>query len=112
MRKDAVYTLLVPDARPHKRTDRDVVSGDLLSRVAAINTFRLAAPTAAPGAGSPSLVSSFQGSMDELLLAFPGYGVAAPELSDGYRSLIGALRPGTRASPAARRSRTAHARAF
>ncbi len=51
---------------------------------------------ATPGLQKPALVSSWQGAIEEILLAFPTYGVASPELAAGYRSVIAALRPGTR----------------
>lgn len=49
-----------------------------------------------PGLQSPSLVSSCDGSIDTVLFAFPRYGVEDPDLAAAYRSVIAALRVGTR----------------
>ncbi|MDX8036674.1 hypothetical protein SK803_41315 [Lentzea sp. BCCO 10_0856] len=88
---DAAYRFLVPDAPHHKRTDRDLFPAFDSTRAATLNVFR-----ARPGVARPSLISSWSGSIDSLLLAFPSYGVHAPELAAGYRSVIDAMRAGTR----------------
>ncbi|MFS8097541.1 hypothetical protein LFM09_10420 [Lentzea alba] len=86
---DAAYRFLVPDAPHHKRTDRDPAFGS--TRVATLNVFR-----ARPGVQRPSLISSWSGTIDSLLLSFPSYGVHTPTLTAGYRSVINAMRVGTR----------------
>ncbi|MDP1804683.1 MAG: hypothetical protein Q8K72_05920, partial [Acidimicrobiales bacterium] len=90
-----LYRRLVPDAPPHRRTDGDVFATPEDERRARLAS-RLAPRVARPGLQLPSLVSSWRGAIEEVLLAFPTYGVASPELSAGYRSVIAALRPGTR----------------
>ena len=90
-----LYRRLVPDAPPYRRTDGDVFASPQDERRARLAS-RLAPPVARPGLQRPSLVSSWQGAIEEVLFAFPTYGVASPELSAGYRSVIAALRPGTR----------------
>lgn len=87
---DAAFRFLVPDAPGHRRTDRDRFPAVGPSRAATLNQLRVT-----PGIARPSLVSSWAGSIDRLLLAFPSYGVHAPELAAGYRSVIGTLRRGT-----------------
>lgn len=86
--------LLVPDAPLHKRTERDVpASRDVEARARAGPS--LAERAAVPGLAEPSLISSYAGSIDALLLAFPRYAAADADLAAGYRSLIASLRPGT-----------------
>ncbi|MFD4637939.1 hypothetical protein ACFWN2_11530 [Lentzea sp. NPDC058436] len=87
---DAAFRFLVPDAPQYRRTDGDRVPALAPSRIGVLNQLRTT-----PGIARPSLVSSWSGSIDRLLLAFPSYGVHTPELAAGYRSVIGALRPGT-----------------
>ena len=87
---DAAFRFLVPDAPPYRRTDGDRAPALAPSRIGVLNQLRTT-----PGIARPSLVSSWSGSIDRLLLAFPSYGVHTPELAAGYRSVIGALRPGT-----------------
>ena len=95
MANSSLYRQLVPDAPPHRRTDRDHYATPEAERRARLAS-RLARPLAGPGLQKPALVSSWQGSIRELLLALPTYGVASPELAAGYQSVIRALRPGTR----------------
>lgn len=49
-----------------------------------------------PGLDSPSLVSSHAGSIDRILFCFPNRMVDDPTLVAGYKSVISALRVGTR----------------
>ena len=49
-----------------------------------------------PGLQTPSLVSSYDGRIDQVLLSIPAWAVEDPAMSDGYRSVIAALRPDTR----------------
>ena len=95
MASSSLYRQLVPDAPPHRRTDRDHYATPDAERRARLAS-RLARPLAQPGLQKPALVSSWQGSIRELLLALPTYGVASAELTAGYQSVIRALRPGTR----------------
>lgn len=88
---DAAYRFLVPDAPHHKRTDQDLFPAFDSTRAATLNVFR-----ARPGVQRPSLISSWSGTIDSLLLSFPSYGVQTPELTAGYRSVINAMRAGTR----------------
>ncbi|MET9632788.1 hypothetical protein ABZX92_35570 [Lentzea sp. NPDC006480] len=88
---DAAYRFLVPDAPHHKRTDSDLFPALDSTRAATLNVFR-----ARPGVQQPSLISSWAGTIESLLFSFPSYGVRSPELVAGYRSVIDAMRPGTR----------------
>jgi hypothetical protein len=92
---DAAFRFLVPDAPLHRRTDSDRFPALDRARTATLNVLR-SEVTATPGIARPSLVSSWSGSIEQLLLAFPSYGVHTAELAAGYRSVIGAMRPGTR----------------
>ena len=91
----SLYRQLVPDAPLHRRTDRDVYpsrEAELRVKLAG----RLAQRLVEPGLQTPALVSSWRGTIEALLFAFPAYGVSSPELAGAYRSVIGALRPGTK----------------
>ena len=95
MASSSLYRQLVPDAPPHRRTERDVypsARAEARARMAA----RLAPRPAQPGLQQPSLISSWQGVIETLLLAFPTYGVASRDLAAGYQSVIRAFRQGTR----------------
>lgn len=83
--------ILVPHAPLHKHTEKDLypsADAELRAKAAALIRPR--------GAGlvSPRLTSSYDGSIDRIMLAFPRYARSA-ELAAGYKSLIAALRPGT-----------------
>ncbi len=91
----SLYNLLVPDAPPHRRTERDVPSSPEAGlRARAAGFLREAAVQ--PGLQTPSLVSSFQGAIRAILFAFPTGGVLDPVSVAAYRSVLAALRPGTR----------------
>ena len=93
--RSTLYRQLVPDAPQHRRTDRDVYpSARAEARIKLAG--RLAGRLAQPDLQKPTLVSSWQGEIETLLLAFPTYGVTSRELTAGYRSVIDAMRPGTR----------------
>ena len=82
---------LVPDAPLHKRTDKDVyptAEAELRAKSAT-----LLRPMTA-GLASPRLTSSYHGSIDRILFAFPRYALTA-DLAKGYKSVIAALRRGT-----------------
>jgi len=91
----SLFDTLVPDAPLYRRTDADQPmtvgletrrdSGRLLKQRDLI-----------PGLQTPSLVSSYDGRIDQLLLSIPAWAVEDPAMSDGYRSVIAALRPDTR----------------
>ena len=91
MVSESLYRLLVPDAPLHRRTDRDPVSDSSLERY---ESLRSAAPRA-PGLTDPRLHSTWQGRIEQILFAFPAWAVEDPESVTAYRSVIGALRPGT-----------------
>jgi hypothetical protein len=90
-----LYRRLVPDAPLYRRTEGDVFATPDDERRARLAP-RLARPAVKPGLQRPALVSSWQGAIEEILFAFPTYGVADRELSAGYRSVLAALRPGTK----------------
>ena len=95
MASSRLYRRLVPDAPPHRRTAHDTFPSPEAERRVKL-AGRLAQRLAQPGLQTPALISSWQGAIETLLLAFPAYGVASPELDAGYRSVIAAMRPGTR----------------
>jgi hypothetical protein len=83
---------LVPEAPLHKRTEKDIypdAATELRTKFVSVLRPR------ALGIRSPSLTSSFAGSIDTIMFAFPRYAVNAA-LAGGYKSVIAALRPGTR----------------
>jgi hypothetical protein len=85
-----LFRLLVPNAPLHRRTEVDEPSGmEFVPRARAIRRRR-------PGLQSPSLVSSYEGSIDRILLCFPASLAADPRYVPGYTSVIEALRVGTR----------------
>ena len=86
----SLYRVLVPDAPLHRRTEGDrPAAPEIVSRAEA-------ARQVVPGLQSPSLTSSFSGSIDRILFCFPAWAVADPTLVAAYTSVIGALRIGTR----------------
>ena len=90
-----LYRTLVPDAPLHRRTDRDVFHVAEFAKRAAATSFLSGRPIR-PGLQAPSLVSSYSGSIDRILFALPNYGVSDPESAKAYKSLISALRIGTK----------------
>lgn len=95
MTRSSLHRRLVPDAPLHRRTDADVHPSPEAAQRAKLAS-RLADGAARPGLQSPELISSWKGAIDTLLLAFPAYGVDDPALAAGYKSLIAALRRGTK----------------
>src|SRR6476620_1619525 len=91
MVSDSLYRQLVSGAPLHRRTDRDPVSDESRARYEAL---RAAAPPT-PGLTDPRLHSTWQGRIEQLLFSFPAWAAQDPDSVAGYRSVIGALRPGT-----------------
>jgi hypothetical protein len=91
MVSESLYRRLVPDAPLHRRTDRDPVSDASRARY---ESLRAATPPT-PGLTDPRLHSTWQGRIEQILFAFPAWAVEDPESAAAYRSVIGALRPGT-----------------
>lgn len=85
----SLYRTLVPEAPLHRRTDVDEPRRPDFGRRAA------AVRQVGAGLESPSLVSSFDGSIDRILFCFPSYADSDPRLIEGYTSVISALRVGT-----------------
>ena len=95
MADNGLYRQLVPDAPAHRRTERDTDKGQLSElRLRAAKS--IDKPAVAPGLQKPQLVSSWAGTIDQILFTFPAYGVDSRESVAGYRSVIEALRPGTK----------------
>ena len=84
----SLYRVLVPDAPPHRHTETDERGPEVGARYAAIRDVK-------PGLQSPSLVSSYAGSIDRILFCFPGWVAEYPSLVAGYISVLEALRDGT-----------------
>lgn len=90
MAADHLFRLLVPNAPLHRRTEGDEPGGiDFAARSEAIRTV-------IPGLQSPTLVSTYAGSIDRILFCFPADSASDPRLVPGYTSVIQALRAGTR----------------
>ena len=94
MRSHDLYRVLVPDAPDHRRTESDSRPDVHVLRAVAGTDVRARASTSA--LDSPRLVSSWSGRIESLLLAIPAYGLDDERLAAGYRSVIAALRRGTR----------------
>ena len=85
-----LFRLLCPNAPLDRRTEGDAPQRpDFLPRARAMRAVR-------PGLGSPSLVSSYAGSIDRILFCFPNRMINDASLVEGYKSVISALRVGTR----------------
>ena len=82
----------MPDVPLHKRTERDAFP-DAAAELRVRSTSLLRRKAA--GLVSPSLTSSYAGSIDSILFAFPRYATGAA-LGAGYKSVIAALRHGTK----------------
>jgi hypothetical protein len=88
----ALQDILVPGRPLPRRTDRDIPRDTSVTRRArSVATRRVQ-----PGLQSPSLVSSFHGRIEVIMLCLPAYAVGTAELAAGYQSLIDALRHGTK----------------
>lgn len=88
MPSHSLYRVLVPDAPPHRRTDVDEPRGPRARAAAGREVV--------PGLQAPRLVSSYEGSIERILFCFPSWAGADPGLEEGYRSVLQAMRPGTR----------------
>jgi hypothetical protein len=95
MLSPTLFHFLVPDAPLHRRTDRDERPSARISDRADSEKF-LKEIVVRPGLEKPTLVSSFAGAIKSILFAFPHFAVTDPELAPAYRSVIAALRHGTR----------------
>ncbi|MCW2700287.1 MAG: hypothetical protein JWQ45_1822 [Blastococcus sp.] len=91
MASDGLYRHLVPNAPLYRRTDRDPADGTAVERYASLR----AAGRPIPGLQGPQLTSSWQGRIEQILLALPAWATEDAESATAYRSLISALRPGT-----------------
>jgi hypothetical protein len=95
MSSTLIYRTLVPDAPLYRRTEGDELRDRLFTTRARTAGFLLDRALV-PGLQTPSLISSFNGSIDRILFSFPSWSVEDPDLVQAYRSVIDALRPGTR----------------
>src|SRR5215207_10352700 len=91
MVSETLYRQLVPAAPLHRRTDRDPVSDASRRRYESLRSIT----PATPGLSAPRLHSTWEGRIEQVLFAFPAWAVEDPESAAAYRSVIGALRPGT-----------------
>lgn len=111
MPPSSLYRILVPNAPAHRRTERDASGGVQIEfHAAAVDARRKAARQ--PGVQKPRLISSFQGSIDTLLLSFPAYSFDDSDLAPAYQSLIREMRVGTRFVVIHPRGRQADAEAW
>jgi hypothetical protein len=95
MSKNLIYRTLVPDAPLHRRTEGDEFRDELFFQRRKSNRILLE-KAIIPGLQEPTLVSSFKGSIDRVLFCLPGWAPDDPDLAPAYRSVISALRVGTR----------------
>lgn len=86
----SLYRVLVPDAPMHPRTEVDE------DRTPVFRARAQAVREVVPGLQSPRLVSSYDGSIDQVLFCFPSWATTDPGLVAGYTSVIASLRVGTR----------------
>ena len=91
----SLYRQLVPQATKYKRTEADpeVLDSLFTARTAAARRLRLEATR--PGLSRPKLISTYAGEIRRLLFSFPEWSVQTSDFVAAYKSLIGALRPGT-----------------
>src|SRR5690242_16810263 len=90
-----IYRTLVPEAPLYRRTEGDESRGSVFTMRARTAGFLRDRPVT-PGLQKPTLVSSFEGSIDRILFSFPSWAADDPALVQAYRSVIGALRRGTK----------------
>ena len=96
MSNSHIYKVLVPDAPLHRRTEKDVLlSIDKEFSRRAYGEKPLNEKKIIPGLQQPSLISSYEGSIDRVLFAFPHYAITNQSLVVAYRSVISELRSGT-----------------
>jgi hypothetical protein len=95
MANNQLYGLLVPDAPLYRRTQGDEYQSLLSMARATTNRFLVDA-AAIPGLQTPELVSSFSGSIEQILFCFPKWALQGVEYPQAYRSVISALRVGTK----------------
>jgi hypothetical protein len=95
MSKSLIYRTLVPNAPLHRRTEGDE-HRDARFSLRAKSTGFLRDRAVIPGLQEPELVSSFRGSIDRILFCFPSWSIEDPDYVQAYRSVIDALRLGTK----------------
>jgi hypothetical protein len=84
----------VPHIPLNRRIDTDTDRGGRFLSRSKVAGFWLNKAVAL-GLQNPSLVSSQTGRIEKVLFAFPQFGLQDPDSVAAYRSVIGALRPGT-----------------
>lgn len=94
MPNNLIYHALVPDAPLHRRTEGDEFRYSLFTLRSKSNSFLLE-KAIIPGLQEPTLVSSFNGSIDRILFCFPSWAPKDPDLAQAYQSVISSLRIGT-----------------
>jgi hypothetical protein len=93
MSNHALYRTLVPDAPMHRRTESDP-PGDVRFKLRTWSSKWLEG--IAPSIPQPRLVSSYAGVIDRVLFCFPAWSASSADLIPAYRSVLSALRAGTR----------------
>jgi hypothetical protein len=93
MISSALYQELVPDARSFKRTEGDPPKTSLWKSRLETGAFLKLSPSALE---HPELISTYKGTIEKLLFAFPKFALAEPESVAAYKSVISALRVGTK----------------
>ena len=95
MSKQLIYRTLVPDAPLHRRTEVDEFRDQTFSQRTKVTGWMLE-KALLPGLQEPKLVSSYAGAIDRILFCFPKWSVSEPDYVQAYRSVISALRSGTK----------------
>src|SRR5688572_3839931 len=93
MRDPALFATHFPNEPHAKRTSRDQPTALEALAMKSRNVARIAVT---PGVQTPSLISSYAGSIDELLFTWPPSVFVFPEDRDGFRRLLAALPRDTR----------------
>ena len=95
MSNSLIYRTLVPDAPLYRRTEGDDFRDELFFARQRSNGLLLE-KMLIPGLQEPGLVSSFSGSIEQILFCFPSWATADPALAAAYQSVINSLRVGTK----------------
>jgi hypothetical protein len=88
---NSVYRKLHPNAPRSRRTEKDIRTAADADSFAMRRKLR----PVTPGLQSPRLISSFQGTIERILLTLPESVLSDARLEQGYRSVIRSLRQGT-----------------
>ena len=89
----ALYQSLVPDSPRFRRTEGDPPKNILWKARVGSNALLRLTPQPLK---HPELISTYKGTIEKILFAFPNFALEEPRSVQAYRSVIAALRGGTR----------------